>query len=362
MSNSSSLKYHYWYGGVKALNLTTEADMLVMIRGSEFEPNKEISYEDDNGHMGTSSTLISNYRSEATSEPEFQDYLRYCEGWEDILLCAIGSDNGEGAIDKSTLTNGVYQYNYGINQVKPQAPYFMTLKNGYSLTDNDAWLYEDCLMDSLEVSGSNTDAPTYDAKFISNYPKFRQPNVARTIPATTIFPKPHDVKLYIAPVGTYADIDAISSYAYPCYTDWNLTISKNVTGTPCSDDDFGTSTKTVGDLQAEFSCTLLWNELNKRMEYDFASASEDDNATTVSTDNYYRTIWIVATGSKIGSTDYNYQTIFKLPKVNMTKVDSPQSGTDEKTLEIEGTATGDSFVEATVTTSLSDLHITNPTP
>ena len=141
-----------------------------------------------------------------------------------------------------------------------------------------------------------------------------------------------------------------------------LNINKNVTGTPCSDDDFGTSTKTTGDLQAEFSCTLLWNELNKRMEYDFASASEDDTADTVSTDNYYRTIWIVATGSKIGSTDYNYQTIFKLPKVNITKVDSPQSGTDEKTLEIEGTATGDSFVEATVTTSLSDLHITNPAP
>lgn len=370
MANTSSLKYHYWYGGVRALNLTTEAEPLVMIRGSEFNPNKQINFETDNGHMGSYTTKIEDYRSEATAEPELTDHLRYGEGWEDILLCAIGSDNN-GAIDKTTVTTGVYKYGYNINQSNPQDPYFMTLVNGYSkVTGNHAWKYEDCLLDSLTVKGSNKgEAPTYTAKFISNFPKFRQANPARVIPATTIYPKPSDVKLYIAPVlssGKYVlgtagtGETSIDAYQYSCFQDWQLEISKNVTSEPCSDDDFGTSTKVLGDLEANFNTTLLWNTANESMEYDFASASSDSSATTVSDENWYKTVWIVMTNGKIGSTDYNYQTIFKLPKVNMTQVDSPQSGTDAKTLSLEGGLTGASFVEAEVTTSLSGLHITEP--
>ena len=48
----------------------------------------------------------------------------------------------------------------------------------------------------------------------------------------------------------------------------------------------------------------------------------------------------------------------------MTAVDSPQSGTDTKTLEIAGDIVQSgtaSIVEASITTTLEDLHVDNGT-
>ena len=40
-----NLSYHYWYLGVQGINLGEEADPLVMVRGSEFNHEREIEME-----------------------------------------------------------------------------------------------------------------------------------------------------------------------------------------------------------------------------------------------------------------------------------------------------------------------------
>ena len=86
-----NLSYHYWYLGVRGLELDEEADPLVLVRGSEFNHEREIEMEDDEGHMGTATTKVSSYRTKASANPSYTDKCRYKEGWEDVwlLLCNL---------------------------------------------------------------------------------------------------------------------------------------------------------------------------------------------------------------------------------------------------------------------------------
>ena len=366
-----NLSYHFWGMNIRKFDSTTEPTSVgVFIRGSEFTHGKEIEMQDDEGHMGTSTTKISTYRSKASASPSFTDRCRYKEGWEDVWLLLLGSgshsDSTPYTIDQTTVTTGVYKYVFSVDTAQPNDPYFATLFNGFGKTSADAYKYEDCLLSEFELSGSNEEAPTYTTTFASNYPKFNQTNPVRSYPTTTQFPKSADVKIYIAPKltsGTYVLGTAgsgevsIDSYEYPCYQDWSLSVNNNIESVPCSGDDFGESTKVLGNREGTFSITLPWTSATKGLEYKFMGGST--NATGVTTENDEKTVWIVMTGSTISST-YKYQTIIKIPSITMTAVDSPQSGSDAKTLQLEGNIDEDgtnSFITTEIQTDLSALHI-----
>ena len=366
-----NLSYHFWGMNIRDFSSSTEPTSVgVFIRGSEFTHGKEIEMQDDEGHMGTATTKISTYRSKASASPSFTDRCRYKEGWEDIWLLLLGSgshsDSTPYTIDKTTVTTGVYKYVYSIDVAQPNVPYFCTLFNGFGKTSADAYKYEDCLLSEFELSGSNEEAPTYTVTFASNYPKFNQTNPVRSYPTTTEFPKSANVDIYIAPKlseGEYVIGEAgsgevsIDSYKYGCYQDWNLNVNMNVENQPCTSDTFGTSTKVHGNREGSFSITLPWTDDTKGLEYKFMGGATD--STSVTTDNDEKTVWIVMTGSTISST-YKYQTIIKIPSIVMTAVDSPQSGSDAKTLQLEGNIEEDgtnSFITTEIQTSLSSLHV-----
>lgn len=356
---SPSLSYHYW---MMCINGTaTNPEPSVLVRGTEFDPQKEISQEDDEGHMGTATTKISSYRSNATASPQYTDKCRYREGWEDALYLLIGSDDGDGEIDVEEVATGVNKFVFCENPEAPLEPAFATLFNGFNKTQNDAYQYNDALLNSFTLSGSNTDAPTYQVAFASDFPLFHQSNKARTFTNPSVFPKSGNVRLYIAPLGTtYANLT--SNMEFSCYTDWEISIEKNVENQPCAGDTFGTSTKVVGSREGSFTCNLPWNSRSKNLEYEFMGGDALTSTTTVTDQDIHKTIYLVMTGGKIGSTNYNYQTIFKIPDVVLTNVNSPQSGSDPKSLDVEANIVdngSDSFVEVTVQTGLSSLHISN---
>ena len=325
---------------------------------------------DDEGHMGTATTRMSSYRSKASANPSFSDKCRYKEGWEDMWLLLLGSDQvgsdgkNTGNIRKEAVTGatGVYKYTFGVNTAQPQDPYFATLYNGFAKTDDDAYKYEDALLSEFELSGSNEDAPTYTVTFATNYPKFRQNNPARVFPKTTVFPKSADVSIYIAPQDDYSSIQDISQYAYPCYIEWSFNVNNNTETDPCAGDEFGTSTKVLGNREGEVNITVPWTDDTKHLEYEFQGGSA--TATTVSTENDVRTVWIVLENGTIGETDKKYTTIIKIPQVVMTSVTSEQSGTDAKSIELTGNIEengSDSFIECEIITDLENLHIDNTT-
>ena len=366
-----NLSYHYWGLGIRGLALEEEADPLVLVRGSEFNHEKEIEMQDDEGHMGTATTKMSSYRSKASANPSFSDKCRYKEGWEDIWLLLLGSDDGTSSHNIRVSTNAgsttatiIKDYTFKINTASPQDPYFATIYNGFAKTQTDAYVYEDALLSEFELSGSNEEAPTYTSTFATNYPKFNQQNPARTFPSKTVFPKSADVKVYIAPQGTYTNTGTgtggIGSYEYPCYIDWSVSVNNNIESVPCSGDAFGESTKVLGNREGTVSITIPWTSATKHLEYEFQGG--DDEATTVSTENDVRTVWIVMTGTLIGDSEVPYQTTIKIPQVVMTSVTSEQSGSDAKQIALEGNIEEngtDSFIETVITTDLSDLHIDN---
>lgn len=356
-----NLSYHYWGLGVRGLELDEEASPMVLVRGSEFNHEREIEMEDDEGHMGTATTRMSSYRTKASANPSFTDKCRYKEGWEDMWLLLLGSALGtsghETDIRKTTLTTGVYQYDFKVNTEAPQDPYFATLYNGFAKTSDDAYKYEDALLSEFEVSGSNEDAPTYTSTFATNYPKFHQNNPARVFPTTTVFPKSADVKVYIAPQGTYTE-SSIEQYEYPCYLEWSFNVNNNIEAVPCSGDDFGESTKVLGNREGEVNITVPWTSATKHLEYEFQG--NDANATEVSTENDVKTIWFIMENTTIGSTEYKYKTIIKIPQVVVTSALSEQSGSDAKQIELTGNIEengADSFIECTIITDLENLHI-----
>ena len=361
-----NLSYHYWYLGIQGLELDEEADPLVMVRGSEFNHEREIEMEDDEGHMGTATTRMSSYRTTATANPSFTDKCRYKEGWEDMWLLLLGSDDGEGNIRKETVTTGVYKYTFKVNTTSPQDPYFATIYNGFAKTEGDAYKYENALMGEFEVSGSNEEAPTYTSTFSTNYPKVNQTNPARVIPQTTVFPKSADVSVYIAPKlaqGSYQidnpqGANYIGGYAYPCYLEWSFNVNNNLESVPCSGDDFGESTKVLGNREGEVSITVPFTSATKHLEKVFETGAVDGE--TVTTENDEKTIWFVMENGKIGSTQYKYKTIIKIPQVVITSAYSEQSGTDAKNIELNGNieeSGSESFIEVEIITDLEDLHI-----
>ena len=355
-----NLSYHYWYLGIRGLELEEEADPQVLVRGSEFNHEREIEMEDDEGHMGTATTKMSSYRTKASANPSYTDKCRYKEGWEDIWLLLLGSDDGTSshAIRKQETSSGsgIYNYTFKINVDNPQDPYFATLFNGFAKSTGDAYKYEDCLLSEFEITGSNEEAPTYTATFSSNYPKVNQTNPTRVIPASTIFPKSPDVTVCIAPVGT-SDAN-MTNYAYPCYLDWSVSVNNNLESVPCSGDDFGESTKVLGNREGSVSITVPWTSETKHLEKVFETGAND--GTTVTTENDVKKVFIIMEGTTIGTSQLKYKTVIKIPKVVITSAYSEQSGTDAKQIAIEGNieeSGSDSFIETVITTDLADLHI-----
>lgn len=388
---SPSLSYHYWMLCVNGT--ATDPTPSILVRGTDFDPSKEITQEDDEGHTGSATVKIATYRSNATSSPTFQDKCRYQEGFEDILYLTIGSDDGtsDHDIDKTTVQSGVFQYVFSENPSSPLPAKFATLTNGFnkSTDGKDAYKYKNALLNTFKFSGTNTDAPTYEAGFMSDFPLFHQQNPARTFPQTSYFPKSGNTRLYIAPLGT-SFTDLSSTMEFSCYENWEVNVNKNVENKPCAGDTFGTSTKVTGSREGDFSCTLPYNTRSANLEYEFMGGDTERTTTTVTDKDIHKTIYIVMTGGNIirsstssttstgeslvktitvgNTTTYlidtgkQFQTIFKIPDVVLTNVNSPQSGSDAKTVDVEASIVDnntDSFIHVTVQTGLEDLHISN---
>ena len=359
-----NLSYHYWYLGIRGKELDEEASPLVMVRGSEFSHEREIEMEDDEGHMGTATTRMSSYRTQATANPSYTDKCRYLEGWEDIWMLLLGSEDSNGNIRKQETStgSGIYEYTFEVNVETPQDPYFATLYNGFAKSPNndDGYVYGDGLLGEFECSGSNEEAPTYTATFSTNYPKINQRNPARVLAPKTIFPKSADVKLYIAPAGT-SDANMLN-YEYPCYLEWSFNVNNNLESVPCSGDAFGESTKVLGNREGEVSITLPWTNTTRFLEREFETGYAEISSShdSVTSDNVVKKIMIVMENGKIGNSNLKYKTTIIIPQVVLTSVYSEQSGTDAKQIELEGNieeSGQESFITCKIVTDLEDLHI-----
>ena len=354
-----NLAYHYWSLGIKPAGKTAPEQPLIMIPGTEFEPEKEIEHEEDKGHTGGSSLTMGMYRKKAASSPGYEDKARYQQGWEDYWYLLFGHVTGpDPAIAGATKAK---KYVFAVDVVNPSDPPLCTLYNGYAKTANDAYVYDNCMLNELEVKFKNDEPMSIAPKFVSDYPQFKQPNPARVVPTKKVKIEAGQTVLYYAPVGVTLTEANKAQYAFPCVIEGNVKVNNNAESEPCGGDDFGTETKNMGIRESEGGFTIPWTEQTKWIQTEYESGTTD--GTKVSSEPLRKQILIESIGPQIEivtSTDIFHKTAILIPDVTITKCDSPQSGDERKSIETEFKINDESlasFMTVEIISELANLHI-----
>ena len=362
-----NLAYHYWALGIKPAGKTEAEDPLIMIPGTEFEPEKEIEHDEDQGHTGSASLNMGMDRIKAESSPTFQDKARYQQGWEDYFYLLYGDVTGP--VPAISGAEKAKKYTFEVDVESPSDPALCTLYNGYAKTEDDAYVYDNCMLNELEISFKNDESMTVKPSFVADYPLLNQDNPARVVPTKKVKIRPGQTILY------YADTDDVitsankDDFAIPCVLEGNIKINHNAESEPCAGDLFGVQSKNMGVRESEGGFSVPWTSATKGIEAEYETGATD--GTQVTTEPLRKQIMIESIGPKIETVsgeDVFYRTTIMIPDVTITKAVSPQSGDERKSIDVEFTINDEgeaSFMDVEIITELEELHIGEveaPTP
>lgn len=353
-----SATWHFWGFGNKSDDLDKEtfAKYMVSVRGVDFESGNDISTETDEGHTGTASIDMGEYRNDASSEPEWEDAWRYGEGFEDYWYHLLGK------YTKEEVATGVYHYRFFFpsivdptNNDNPIELPLTTIYNGFAKTVDDGRVFNNAMLNELECNFKN-EKPSIHPKYLSDYNNFNMTNPSRSYAKNTNFVKPKQVAIY------YGDVDKkleeLSKLG--CYLESSFSINNNAETQPCQDDEFGKNTKFMGSRETEGSFKVPWTDKTRKLEPEFEGGNSKSHSVT--DESIYKQIAYDAVGGKIGDSTYNYRTLIHFQKIVLTNAESPLSGDEAKDLTVEWKVSeepGQSFVTVDIWTDLSDLHTDN---
>lgn len=325
--------HHYVAGGIKDESLSAEkyARALFCMRVMDFEDGNEINTETDEGHTGASTLDMGSYRTEATSSPSWSDKLRYKEGLEETFYLLLGNYTKSQYEQNSTAVNGVNLYHYDFPPTNAKDLPLMTIYNGFSKTDKDGRVWNNAMLNEFTMNFSNSNAPTMDLSFVSDYNNFNMLNPTRSYASATNFVRVDQVNIYIGEVG--ANETAMRANPVNCFIESSFTINNNAETQSCVEDEFGKNSKFMGVRETTGSVNMPWNDNTKLLEPEYEGA--DKLSHIVSTDITNKQIWYEMIGAKIGETDARYSTLIKFPEIEVTNVTSPKSGEDAKDLTME---------------------------
>lgn len=379
--------YHYVKMGIKDEELSSSqyARDLVSIRQTNFEDGNEIETETDEGHTGVSNLDMGSYRTTAESSPSWEDKFRYGEGLEDIFYLLLGTYEVN---EKSDATD-VYDYHFEMPpDVEKELP-LATIYNGFAKTKIDARVFNNALLNELEINFSSDDAPTINPTFVSDYNNFNLVNPTRSFPTTSYFAKAVHTQVYVGAVG--ASEEEMLALPIDCFTEASITINHNAESQSCHADAFGKNTKIMGAREAEGSITMPWVDGTKLFEPEYEAFNKYGH--TVSEEITHKQVWFRAYGGSIirysdsstlgtgetlvetivenegeenETTTYKIDTgvpfecLIKCPECEITNVESPKSGDEAKDLTMEFKILEKpehSYLTVDMTTFLEDLHI-----
>lgn len=360
--------YHYWGFGVKDKSLDQDklAQLSVCVRGLDFESGNEISTEVDEGHTGASNLDMGSYRTLAEGKPTWKDGLRYKEGLEYYWYMILGTVNASGADNTNNLNGkaynkegtavaGVYQYDYSFPPMNANELPYSTIFNGFAKTEGDARIWNNAILNELELSGEAESKPQLTPTFVSDYNYMNIENPVRTFGIRTPFAKPSDLSIYLADVDE-ADVIA-NGTKLSCVTEYSLKVNNNFESKPCHSDELGKNNKVMGKREFEGSLKLPWNNATKLFEPYYESG--DKFGHFVSESVPIKQIWFVFETGEIlkGSTGtgVKYTTIVRLPLCELTLVESPLSGDEDKELTIEYKPIEEASQSVMTVTVLTDL-------
>ena len=390
--NAPNASHHHTALGIKGDELTKAqvAQPLVSIRQNSFEDGNEITTETDEGHTGVSNLDMGSYRTKAESAPSWEDGLRFGQGYEDYMYLLLAHDTITANFDGHT---GVYKHVFEMPpDVEDELP-LATIYHGFSKTLTDGRIFNNAMLNEWELSFSADDKPSVKPTFVSDYNyvntvnpsrDFLADHLARTVMA-------QHTKVYIGEIGATEIWDGTGDsdgkmIAIDCFKEATLTVNNNAESQACHDDKFGENTKLMGARELTGSITMPWHDATKYFETEYEAYEKyghivselitqkqvwyqtiggnitrtSDSNTLATGETLIKTVTADNTTSYIIGTGVPYQSLYKVPVVEVTNVTSTKSGSDAKelTFEFKGIEQpSQSYMTAEFITDLSACHI-----
>ena len=393
--NAPNASHHHTAMGIKGEELAREllARPCVAIRQSGFEDGNEITTETDEGHTGISNLDMGSYRTKAESSPNWEDGLRYSQGLEDYFYLLLAHDEiTSGSVD------GVYNHLMELPPDTDDELPLATIYHGFSKTATDGRVFNNAMLNELEVTFNSDNKPTIKPTFISDY------NIVNTINPSRNFLEDHlartvmaqHTKVYIGDVGATEIWDGEGESdgkmkEIDCFLEASFTINNNAESQSCHNDKFGENTKTMGAREVTGSIQMPWHDATKYFETEYEAyakyghiVSENitqkqiwyhckggniiriSNSNTLGTGETIVKTVVTGEGTESETTVYyiatgiEYEALFKFPVAEATNVTSTKSGSDAKDLTFEWKNVeqpSQSYMSASFVTDLPTCHI-----
>lgn len=360
--------HHHTALGIKGALLTKEklAQPLVGIRQSNFEDGNEITTETDEGHTGVSNLDMGSYRTKAESAPNWEDGLRFGQGYEDYFYLLLSQDTVAAYNNGTDDVSGIYVHTMAMPSNATDELPLATIYHGFSKTLTDGRIFNNAMLNQIDVTFNADNKPTVKPSFISDYNivntinpprEFLDNHLARTVMA-------QHTKVYVGDVGatTLQQMTEID-----CFKEASFSINNNAESESCHDDNFGENSKLMGAREATGSITMPWHDATKYFETEYEAYEKYGHI--VSELITQKQIWFQTVGGDIlvegdddamVSSGVPYESLFKFPVTEVTNVTSTKSGSDAKELTLEFKVIeqpSQSYMTAIFTTDLSACHI-----
>lgn len=393
--NAPNASHHHTAMGIKGAELDKDllARPCVAIRQSGFEDGNEITTETDEGHTGVSNLDMGSYRTKAESSPNWEDGLRYSQGFEDYFYLLLAHDTITAG-----STSGIYEHLMEMPPNVDEELPVATIYHGFSKTDTDGRVFNNAMLNELEVTFSSDNKPSIKPTFVSDY------NIVNTINPSRNFLDNHlartvmaqHTQVYIGEIGATEIWDGTGDsdgkmIAIDCFTEASFTINNNAESQACHDDKFGENTKLMGAREVTGSIQMPWHDATKYFETEYEAYEKYGHI--VSEEITQKQVWYSCKGGDIireSATDtlgegerlvktvvtnegteneqttyyiatgVPYEAMFKFPVVEVTNVTSTKSGSDAKDLTFEWKdieQPTQSYMTAEFVTDLSECHI-----
>lgn len=372
MATSYLESFHAWGLGLKERNadgtsVSYPVTAMIMARGTDFEHNTEFETDDYEGHSGTKTLVLQSDRKTVTAEPEYSHGVVFGECQEEYWFMTLGNyvrtkygtqadlTPQEIASDDEIAVQWVFNQDLQNPKPLPRA----TITNQYMMTNRDAVIFDDCMMNEYSISADG-DGITCNPKWKSSAPYMNQPNqVLNTAPKLNKLGK-DDIRVYIIDVET--DFSSLTDaqkldLQYDCIMSLEMNFNNNIEDSECLNTEFGKNSGDEGKFEGDGNFELKWNPKSAFLidEY-YAGAKHGVKPTT---EPCFKQIVVEMFGAKIGETETRNMIRIRLPKVEITNADSGMSGDETKTLEVEYAIRENGYVspvETTIVSPLKELH------
>ena len=370
--HAPNASYHHTALGIKGASLAKEklAQPLVSIRQTGFEDGNSIETETDEGHTGVSNIDMGSYRTKAESSPTWEDGLRYGQGFEDYFYLLLGSDEIDTYNDGTNDVSGVYTHTFSMAaNVTDNLP-LATIYHGFQKTNTDGRVFNNAMLNELEVTFNSDNKPSIKPTFVSDY------NIVNTINPTRTYLSDHLARTVMAQhTQVYiGDLDATeigtadtNMKAIDCFTEASFTINNNAESQACHDDNFGENTKLMGAREVTGTITMPWHDATKYFETEYEAYEKYGHI--VSELITQKQVWYKCSGGNIQvagqnsnmvDSDVPFSALFKFSVVEVTNVTSTKSGNEAKSLTFEWKGIeqpSQSYMVAEFVTDLAACHI-----